>query len=98
MKIFKVIWKAWLQHRVYKYTLKHEDFSSKAERFRHLAEGYESIANDYVEKNYCSDNYERCTHSATKYFNKGDHYEHLANMYLNKKLDLEEKLQYYRKV
>lgn len=99
MKIFKVIRKVWLQHRVSKYTLKYEDFSSKSERFRHLAENYQTQVSDLriVSSEAYREKIEKYNLESTKYFNKSDHYEHLANMYLDKKLDLEEELQYYRK-
>ncbi len=99
MKIFKVIRKALLQYRVDTYTLKYEDFSSKSNRFRCLAEDYRTQASDLrLERPamYRKD-IEEFNISSTKYFNKSDHCAHLAKMYLNKKLDLEEELRYYRK-
>lgn len=96
MKIFKVIWKAWLQHRVYKYTLKYEDFSSKSNRFRRLARNYQAQSDDAIDD--VGEDSKHYNLSATKYFNKSDHCAHLAKMYRNKKLDLEKELQCYRKV
>ena len=100
MNIFRVIRKALLQHRVYKYTLKYEDFSSKSERFHHLAECYEDQASKIPEYVYTDQNRKALEESmvaATQNFIESDHYKHLADIYLSKKLDLEEILQCYRK-
>lgn len=99
MKIFKVIRKALLQHRVDKYTLKSQDFYSKSERFRGLAEDYKkqvsslSIAYSIPLRNEIEEH----NLSATKYFNKSDHYKHLAEIWNQRKLDLEKKLKFYYK-
>lgn len=99
MKIFKVIRKALLQHRVDKYTLKSQDFYSKSERFRGLAEDYKKQVSD-LSIDYSvglRDVIEKYNVSSTEYFNKSDHCEHLAEIYENKKLDLEKKLKFYYK-
>lgn len=93
MKILKILRKKWLRHRVYKYTLKYNDYLSKSDSNYELFKNYNVVvlykkrnsdANDYLD--YCK--------LCQEYKVKGDHYKHLADIYLSKKFDLEEELQY----
>lgn len=95
MKIFISIKKKWLQHRVYKYTLKYQDSLSKSDSLFQLSNSYDNAAyccKDAFGSNshYYLDNCELCQ----KYKFKSEHYKHLSEIYLSKKLDLEEELQY----
>ena len=95
MKIFISIKKKWLQHRVYKYTLKYQDSLSKSDSLFQLSNSYDNVAHYCEDYDYYLDNCELCQ----KYKFKSEHYKHLSEIYLSKKLDLEEELQYltYRK-
>lgn len=101
MKIFIGIKKKWLQHRVYTYTLKYQDALSKSNYHSKMSEKYESIAEHY-KRNHGTYHSEFLQNSemAAEYSLKSSYQKNLSDMYLNKKLDLEERLQYlsYRKV
>ena len=100
MKIFISIKQKWLQHRVYKYTLKYQDYLSKSDSKSELSKSYREAANDKKELFGASDNdFIYYCKLCQKYQVKSAHYEHLAEIYLSKKFDLEEELQYltYRK-
>ena len=101
MKILRILRKKWLCHRVYKYTLKYNDSLSKSDHYHGLSKSYNQAALD-IESIYGA-RYHECLEYCKlcqEYKFKGDHYKHLADIYLSKKLDLEEELQYlnYRKV
>lgn len=94
MKFFIGIKKKWLQHRVYKYTLKYQDALSKSDSLFKMSENYNSIAEYYknrygVYRSEFLKNYEM----ATDYILKSSHQKNLSDIYLSKKLDLEEELQ-----
>ena len=71
----------WLQHRVYKYSLKAQDSLSKSEQYLQMSQ---SLKDPYS----TIDNLKL----VAKYAIKGEHYKHLADIYQDKKIDLEEKL------
>ena len=100
MKIFISIKKKWLQHRVYKYTLKYLDSLSKSDSKFKLSKSYSEAANNRKKlfDAYDEDVIYYCK-LCQKYQFKSEHYKHLSEIYLSKKLDLEEELQYltYRK-
>ena len=87
MRIFNSIKKMWLQSRVYRCRLKKEDASSDSEQLLKLAKYHEnqSLQHDYG----CADEHAKL---ATKYGRKGEHYKHVAAIYLEKETDLMEKL------
>ena len=88
MKIFISIKKKWLQHRVYKYTLKYEDAISKSNYHFNLAN------NCLIVAAYNKEVYGVCSLEAVKKEQfEGNYYEHLASRYLRKKVDLDKKLQ-----
>lgn len=91
MKILKKIKKKWLQHRVYKYTLKYNDSLSKQKSFDELSSNYNQVAKAWGPN---TENFIKNCKLCHKYKVKGDHYENLADIYLSKKLDLEKELQY----
>lgn len=102
MKIFISIKKKWLQHRVYKYTLKYQNALSKSEVLSKLSEYYNSAAQDSAKihaKDYASKESIEFREASANYSLKSSYQKNLSDMYLNKKLDLEEELQYltYRK-
>lgn len=98
MKIFISIKKKWLQHRVYKYTLKYHDALSKSDSQFQLSNNYNSSAEYYKKRDFSNDikNYINACKLCQKYKVKGEYYKHLADIYLDKKLDLEEELQCLR--
>lgn len=93
MKLFNSIRKKWLQHRVYKYSLKSQDALSKSEHFLNLSKQYKSIAQGKC-KMFSSSNelQERDLKLSSKYAIKSDHLKHLSDFYLNKQLLLEKQL------
>ncbi len=93
MKIFISIKKKWLQHRVYKYTLKYQDTLSKSDYFSKMSTTYNSAA-EHADRTYGRD-YNECRNlhkMAADYSLKSSYQKNLSEMYLNKKLDLEEEL------
>ena len=99
MKILKILRKNWLIHRVYKYTLKYNNSLSKADYYCNLAKCYSDAAlcEKRVYGSYSAD-YIKFSKSCQEFDFKGNRYKNLADIYLNKKIDLEEELGYYRKV
>lgn len=99
MKILKILRKKWLIHRVYKYTLKHNNSLSKADYYCDLAKCYSDAALN-VKRIYGSynKNYINYSKSCQKLDFKGNRSKNLADIYLSKKIDLEKELGYYRKV
>ena len=73
----------WLQHRVYKYSLKAQDSLSKSEQYLQLSQ--------YLKDPTKSPEIDELK-LAAKYTIKGEHYKHIADIYQDKKIDLEEKL------
>ena len=93
MKLFDSIRKKWLQHRIYKYSLKSQDALSKSKHFLNLSKRYEAIAQGKC-KMFGSgdDSQKRDIKLSSKYAIKSDHYKHLSDFYLNKQLLLEKPL------
>lgn len=83
MKIIKSIRKMWLQHRVYKYSLKAQDSLSKSEQYLKL-----SLSLMDLHPHPDIDDLKLIE----KYTIKSGHYKRLADIYQDKKTDLEEKL------
>lgn len=95
MKFFISIKKKYLQHRVYKYTLKYHDALSKSNSELQLSNNYNEAAR-YCEKVYGagSEFYIKKCQLCQEHKVDSEHYKHLADIYLDKKLDLEEELQF----
>lgn len=94
MKIFIGIKKKWLQNRVYKYTLKYQDALSNSVSLSEMSKKY-NLAAEYADKVYGCD-YHKCLElheTAIDYISKSSYQKNLSDMYLNKKLDLENELQ-----
>ena len=96
MKILKILRKKWLSHRVYKYTLKYDNSLSERDYYYELSKNYYRSAL-YIEKefNIADSNQIEYFKLSQEYKLKGDQLKNLANIYLSKKLNLEEELQYY---
>lgn len=95
MKIFISIKKKWLQHRVYKYTLKYQNALSKSESLSKLSDDYYSAAK-YSDETFGT-NASRSIdlHKTSNHYSLESSYQkNLSDMYLNKKLDLEEELHF----
>lgn len=94
MNLLNIIRKKWLQRRVYKYSLKSQDALSKSEYFLKLSKDYETLALDLEEDFGISGCNEKMKHLCTslEYAIKSDHFKHLSDIYLDKKLNLETKL------
>jgi len=102
MKLLNSIRKKWLQHRVYKYLLKSQDALSKSEQLLELSKNYEALALE-VEREfgiYHRNEKIKHLHVSSKYALKSEHYEHLADIYSRKRVDLDTQLcnLSYRKV
>ena len=93
MKIFTSIKKKWLQHRVYKYTLKYDDSKSKSNYHFNLAHSYYEIALSNSSFRPLFEENIKNYHAETL---KGEHYNNIASIYSDKKLDLEEELQFLK--
>ncbi len=99
MKFFFKIKKKWLQHRVYKYTLKYEGSMSKSKYYADMSNRYNESAKDaasYYIKGKGLPNYVKASRLSLKSKLRSDKYKSLANIYLDKKIDLEEELQNLR--
>ena len=95
MKIFISIKKKWLQHRVYKYTLKYQNALSKSEYLSKLSDDYYSAAK-YADKMFGMETNKSIElHKTSNHYSLESSYKkNLSDMYLNKKLDLEEELNF----
>lgn len=99
MKIFISIKKKCLQHRVYKYTLKYQNALSKSEALSKISEDYYYAAKDYESTYGHSEESLKFRRTSNNYILQSSYQKNLSDIYLNKKLDLEEKLSFltYRK-
>lgn len=87
MKILKILRKKWLKHRVYKYTLKYNNYSNKSQYYHNLSDTYYTIASKCSIVN-CS----KYARLSDKFKFKGNKFSIIADTYLDKKQDLERNL------
>lgn len=87
MKILKILRKKWLKHRVYKYTLKYNNYSNKSQYYHDLSDIYCTQASKHFITNYSK--YARLSN---KFKFKGNKFSIIADTYLDKKQDLERNL------
>ena len=100
MNFFKSIKIMWLQHRVYKYTLKSNDYLSKSEAFEESIERYNFLfTKRYKYVGICSD-HEKYISNIRKFTIKSKKFYNRSKIFLDKKIDAEIALSnmQYRKV
>lgn len=93
MKIFISIKKKWLQNKVYKYTLQYQDALAKSICYSKKSEDYESAAK-HSDRRYgsCHPDSIELHEQAADYALKSSYQKNLSDIYLSKKLHLEEEI------
>lgn len=98
--IFISIKRKWLLFKVYKYTLKYKDALSKSDCYSKTATSFHSMVLHYERIEHFNDKFHKAVQNYRKYKMKSEHFKNTSDIYLSKKLDAEEELQYlnYKKV
>ena len=89
MKILKILRKKWLSHRVYKYTLKYNNYSNKSQYYHDLSDIY--YTQMQASKCFISE-WSKYARLSNKFQFKGNKFSIIADAYLDKKQDLERNL------
>lgn len=96
MKIFISIKKKWLQYRVYKYTLKYSNALSKSNYYLELSKNHNNQSASILREFGIYGRKEALKEKnlSTKYMLESEKFSNRSNIYLDKKLDLEEQLSF----